>query len=114
MCDRPFETGREEITIIVGDPRRSKFRSFDRSFVVRETQSQGKFIRRIPFESESVTKSVIVIDIENAGRRGSILEDNGNGLQPAPMRPGKIAHDGKMMGEALVNAEMQDIGQVES
>src|SRR2546430_2273686 len=101
------------VTVVIRNAGRAKFRALDRRLIVSEASAQGQLLAGVPFKPNGVPFRVVVIDVKDVCGRAGIVENNRDLLKPTPMCPGHISHDGELVRESLVNAEMENVRQIQ-
>ena len=110
---RIFRAERNPVPIVIRNTRGPKLGTLDRRLVVSAAHAQSQVFAGVPFEADRITHCVIVIDVQDVGRRAGVVEYDRHGLESAPMRPGHIAHHRELMEEALVNAGVHNVRQIQ-
>ena len=110
---RPAGSGGEEISIVIRNARGAKFRTADRRLVVSGPCAQRQILARVPFKPDGITRRVLIINVEHVRGRAGIRKNNRHILQAAPPRPGDVPHDRKLPRKPLVNAEVENVWQIQ-
>src|SRR5260370_35545423 len=102
-----------KITIVIVKARITQRRVFDRRFIVSKTSSQSQLLGRVPFQTDRITGSVFVLEVQDIGRSAGIIEGDGDLLQPSPTLEFDITHQREVKQKSLIDTEMVDLGQIQ-
>src|SRR6516165_1885912 len=110
---RPSKTGRKQVLVAVRNARRLRISATNGCFVISKAESKRKILCGIPFKSNGITQSVLVLEIQRSGGSTRIMKSNRDTLEAAPSLPGNVTHQRELPGEALIGAEVVDFRQVQ-